>query len=361
MSITTAPKELPKDRITTLDGFRCICILWVMLCHYFVAYTPNETGTDFYPFHERFVHIALIRYGHLGVQCFFIISGFVIFMTLEKTKNIKQFVIKRFIRLWPTLFICSIITFITLSIIPYNGLRPDIFSFLPSLTITQPYIWNRYFGINTHFLDSVEWTLVIEVSFYAISSILYFTNKKSFFNNWLIYLTVLIALHFAIQPLGKTKLNYWLELYLFPTLMVYFAAGMYLYMLYEKRALKLIHHLIVAVLVVVQLVFWQNIVEDIFILAFLGLFFLFVYKPKAISFLSNGIVTKIGLWSYSIYLIHNWVGIALINKFSVLFKTDSPVLIILPTVVIVAILVVVIEALAKALTDKIIKPILSRL
>jgi peptidoglycan/LPS O-acetylase OafA/YrhL len=353
-------KNHPNQRIATLDGFRFLCILAVMLYHYFAAYTVQVTATDFYPYHDKFVHFYLFRYGYLGVQCFFIISGFVIFMTLEKTSTIKEFVIRRFIRLWPTLLICSLVSFATLHIFPYKWLSPNFAAFLPSLTITQPYLWGRFFNIGTYFIDGVEWTLVVEISFYAISSILYFTNKASFFFNWIIFVISLLSAHFLAEKLGLTKVGTWLDLYLFPIQMVYFTAGIYLYMLYENRRLRLFHHLTVISLVSVQLIYLQSFLEDIFLLAFIGLFLLFVYKPSSISFLSHSIIAKIGVWSYTTYLIHNWIGVVLINEFAKLFKTQSAALTIVPAVVVIILLVFAIENLAIALRDKIFKPLLAR-
>lgn len=353
-------KNHPNQRIATLDGFRFLCILAVMLYHYFAAYTVQVTATDFYPYHDRFAHFYLFRYGYLGVQCFFIISGFVIFMTLEKTSTIKQFVVKRFLRLWPTLLICSLVSFATLHILPYKWLPPNFAAFLPSLTITQPYLWNRFFNIGTYFIDGVEWTLVVEISFYAISSCLYFINKARFFNNWIIFVLVLLFAHFLVKPLGLAKLGILLDLLLFPIQMVYFTLGMYLYMLYKNRRLNVINHISVITLTVIQLTLMQSFLEDLFILGFIGLFLLFIYKPNSVSFLSYHIIAKIGLWSYTIYLIHNWIGVVLINEFAKLFKTQSAALTIIPAVVVITLLVFAIENLAIALRNKIFKPLLAR-
>ena len=42
-------------------------------------------------------------------------------------------------------------------------------------------------------------------------------------------------------------------------------------------------------------------------------FLLFIYKPQYIAFLSNALLTRIGLISYTIYLIHENIGVVLIN------------------------------------------------
>jgi peptidoglycan/LPS O-acetylase OafA/YrhL len=50
------------------------------------------------------------------------------------------------------------------------------------------------------------------------------------------------------------------------------------------------------------------------------LLFLFVYKPSMISFLGGTSISKVGIASYSIYLIHENIGVLLINKLSYLFN-----------------------------------------
>ena len=67
-------------RLFFLDGLRGIAILLVVLYHSFADW-PREL-----PYHEQYADIFLFHFGKYGVQLFFIISGFVIAMTLENAK-----------------------------------------------------------------------------------------------------------------------------------------------------------------------------------------------------------------------------------------------------------------------------------
>jgi len=70
-------------RIDTLDSLRVIAIGMVMLFHYLYLYNGK--------FYEiAYLQKELFKYGYLGVELFFIISGFVITLTL---KIVKTFVI----------------------------------------------------------------------------------------------------------------------------------------------------------------------------------------------------------------------------------------------------------------------------
>ena len=52
----------------------------------------------------------IFQFGYMGVDLFFIISGFVIYMSLKNTKCIKEFWISRFTRLYPTYWFSCLFT-----------------------------------------------------------------------------------------------------------------------------------------------------------------------------------------------------------------------------------------------------------
>jgi peptidoglycan/LPS O-acetylase OafA/YrhL len=77
-----------KIRISILDGFRAVAIISVMLYHYFSRWTPPNNKFSLYPYGNFYDYFV---WGKLGVQFFFIISGFVIYFTLKKTENLASF------------------------------------------------------------------------------------------------------------------------------------------------------------------------------------------------------------------------------------------------------------------------------
>lgn len=50
------------------------------------------------------------------------------------------------------------------------------------------------------------------------------------------------------------------------------------------------------------------------------LLLLFIYRPTVINFLGGKFISRAGIASYSIYLIHQNIGVLLINKLSYLFN-----------------------------------------
>ena len=77
------------NRIQFLDGLRGIAILLVICFHSYTRWPK------FVPYGHQFSDFYLFKYGYLGVQLFFLISGFVILMLLEKNKTFIQFIYKR--------------------------------------------------------------------------------------------------------------------------------------------------------------------------------------------------------------------------------------------------------------------------
>src|SRR5437763_15410416 len=74
--------------------------------------------------------------GHLGVELFFIISGFVILMTIERRKTVRAFAISRFTRLMPAFPAARVIASATLIFWPMPPLdTPTFGQFLAKLTM----------------------------------------------------------------------------------------------------------------------------------------------------------------------------------------------------------------------------------
>ena len=122
-------------RIESLDGLRGIAILLVILYHgYYIWY-------EYLPFGDKYSNVFLFKYGNLGVQLFFLISGFVILMSLEKTSSYLKFLKNRWIRLFPSMFVVSLIIFFTSSFFYERPLGiPPLKSLLPGLVFINPSI-----------------------------------------------------------------------------------------------------------------------------------------------------------------------------------------------------------------------------
>lgn len=146
-----------RKRLDSLDLLRFLAAAAVMFYHfYFIG--PLQ---GFWP---RTLYQPLAHWGDLGVDLFFVISGFVITLTSEN-RGTRAFIAARATRLFPAFLVCSAITAgmaITLPGISAGEILPR---WLASLSF-----FPRALGIEP--LSSVYWTLAIEIQFYALVALL---------------------------------------------------------------------------------------------------------------------------------------------------------------------------------------------
>ncbi len=118
----TVETSQPKQRIffPNLDGLRFFSFFAVFLYHCLisiVSYLP-DTSPAFYNGFE-----FLFQYGFLGVNFFFVLSGFLITYLLIKEKeftgriHVGNFYVRRILRIWPLYFLCVFIGFAVFAIL----------------------------------------------------------------------------------------------------------------------------------------------------------------------------------------------------------------------------------------------------
>jgi len=156
-----------RDRVPELDLLRFVAAASVVLFHLM----------------REGVGAVTARYGFMGVELFFIISGFVILWTASE-KSGPQFVATRLARLYPSFWLCVVIT--TGALI-WADRAPTPATFLANLTMVPK--WLGYPPV-----DAVYWTLVVEIYFYAIIFVLQVTRQLQrlewFLLAWLILCTL---------------------------------------------------------------------------------------------------------------------------------------------------------------------------
>jgi peptidoglycan/LPS O-acetylase OafA/YrhL len=97
-----------KTRFTEIDLLRFLAAFSVMFFHYTIR--GYADGDELSP--VKFSMLSIFsRYGYLGVDLFFLISGFVILMTAID-RSAKSFIISRMVRLYPAFWMCCTLTFL---------------------------------------------------------------------------------------------------------------------------------------------------------------------------------------------------------------------------------------------------------
>lgn len=300
METTTsvAKQKGKKSRFTELDSLRGIAVLTVMLYHYTFAYD----------FHFKLLsdHKFYMSHGNLAVHLFFIISGFVIFLTLEHSKKKADFLVSRFSRLYPTYWTAMFITIMFVTILPVPTLGNYTFKEIAvNLTMFQGFTKLRQ-------IDQVYWTLKMELTFYIIMYLV-FLNKMLRNIEWICLLWLALSLVSSIYPIPfKRYIDVMFVLEYAPL----FIAGINFYRIKSNGPTLLNHVLIIASFFVEAKWLLLHPDENYTSVAILGIiyvvFYLFIYEK--LSWLNNRVLIFLGTISYSLYLLHNVIGYSIIYR-----------------------------------------------
>jgi peptidoglycan/LPS O-acetylase OafA/YrhL len=139
-------------RLSQLDGLRAVAALSVVGFHYTARYDAALVHMQPLPFS--------LAWGHLGVELFFIISGFVILMTVDRARSPADFVFSGVSRLFPTYWVAVLLTALTLRAVQMPGYERSAFDIAVNLTMVP-----NQFGVAS--IDGAYWSLGIELMFYA--------------------------------------------------------------------------------------------------------------------------------------------------------------------------------------------------
>ena len=139
------------EEIDVLRGLAALCVLLSHYTSFGVRYLGASAGLD-------------LQYGYYAVELFFIISGFVIFFTIERCGSWREFAVLRCTRLFPTYWAALTL----MVVIEAAALGEKIWwhGYLANMTMLQEFL-----GVKD--LDDVYWSLAVEIAFYVDMAILF--------------------------------------------------------------------------------------------------------------------------------------------------------------------------------------------
>ncbi|MEU5596595.1 acyltransferase [Streptomyces sp. NPDC020298] len=211
------------SRLRALDGLRLVAALMVALYHYggrdgdVTRAWGSSPKLQFPTLHTYFA------YGCLGVQVFFVISGFVICMS-GWGRSLKSFFASRASRLLPAYWLAIVLVtaVFALPAVTFKAVSPS--DALVNLTmLQQPLGVDRVLG--------VCWTLWAEIRFYALFALLVVLPGASrrrvifFCAGWILAAAIAQGAH---QPL--------LDIVLMPEYAPFFVGGVGLYLVHRDRS-----------------------------------------------------------------------------------------------------------------------------
>lgn len=296
------------DRLEYVDALRGIAILGVLIVH--SAMVTGQTGG-----------ISILAFtGQRGVQLFYMVSAFTLYLSLDNPRKechrLSNFFIRRFFRIAPAFYLA-----IFANILLYV-LKPN-YSLLRGLGWFQVALGFLFLnGASPRGINAVAvggWSVAVETTFYLFLPLLhrYFRTVKS------------TALLFVISSALCGPLSVWLAhrasnpasqqyfaFYWFPVEFPVFALGMLAYCIWARYiwSIKGERELSLLLILASVLIFWGCLpfTDDQLYpssLLFLTLILALSIHPWAV--LVNPFTRFLGKISYSLYLFHFFVVIAL--------------------------------------------------
>ncbi|MDN3024663.1 acyltransferase [Streptomyces sp. S.PB5] len=304
-------RRRPDRRLYAIDGLRLAAALMVALHHYAGTYRADRPGnviwdrpvSDIMPTVFRFA-----SYGWIGVEIFFVISGFVICMSCWG-RTPRQFFVSRVIRLYPAYWFAIVFTTAVLVALPGVWTRQPLREVLLNFTMLQS-------GSGVGNVDGVYWTLWSELRFYLLFLLVVATGLT--YKKVVVFCCVWGAVA-MLAPVSKLPL---LELIANPDGAWYFIAGLALYLMHRFGQDLLLWGILGMAWLMGQLELGQRIDEVEHVSGWRGSVLIFTVFLLAMVAIALGATDRVrGKWlvtagalTYPLYLMHYVAGTTVINR-----------------------------------------------
>ena len=331
------------QKIKNIEFLRVFLIIAIVILHTCCSssWALNHVFPDVNFFDT--VH-NFLRQANNGVEGFFIIAGFLLFMTFKKSVSVKEFVIKKYIRLSPVIIFATIICAIaSLFGVMHFKVFPNLMTalllnhFIICFSIvSNPVLWFTsalFAGLLLFFLlikysngKNIIW---FSITISSISYLLLEIFQKGVFadpyHNYLCIFNVGF-----MRALGGIGL------------------GIFIACLYKNYSKFFnLNYLITTIFELIFLfltIYWMvlphhkhNCIEFVIVFSLLLLFFI-IKKGFISKFFEKDLWVKLGKYQYSLYVTHYVIGKILVNglwKNNVLFVHVHPVMALLITLFII--------------------------
>ena len=305
-----------------LNGVRFIAAFWVIVHH--IEQYKEKFGYDNQLFYTRFIRMI----GPLGVFLFFVLSGFLITSLLlvekERTKtiNIKNFYVRRVLRIWPLYYFTVFLGLFILPHISYLNISGESelikVDFTEKLILYLLILPNIVTGVFKHIpYLSQNWSIGVEEQFYYFWPWVIRQTKAS----KLLIIMILIFTFFyitrSLTVLYMPENGLWKYLNEFIkslriTCMILGAIGAYFtYFQLSSKYVQFTFHKGFQVFLYVTLilmlafgVYLPGINQEVYALIFTLILMNLAKNPNSILSLENSIFNYLGKISYGMYMYH---------------------------------------------------------
>jgi len=294
---------------SSLDGLRGVAIFLVLLFHLF------ERHQTLIPWLSDYAGLWPMKYGFLGVELFFMLSGFLIAQSLDESNGVAHFLFKRWWRLFPIMAAASALIFLTAGLLAERpqGI-PTFVDILPGLLFIHPYFFEKLLGTQLQPLEWSFWSLFVEIIFYITYAILYFLAKKKATGGLLLIFIFSFFLKLFSSYLG---INSSIVIKLVDSCFIYFGWFCIGTLIYRNVLVNSLKSKLLTFFVLCLSTYATTGVDFLGALMCLTLYLIFYFGVSSKflkKILSIKILTWLGFISYPLYLIHENALIALTIK-----------------------------------------------
>jgi peptidoglycan/LPS O-acetylase OafA/YrhL len=329
---------MKNTRVNEIDLLRFLAALSVVFYHYaFRGHAADALSTMPYPLFAPFA-----KYGYLGVELFFMISGFVVLMTAAASPRLRDFSISRIVRLYPAFWACCTITYaVTVAFGAPGDATPGQYlmnmTMLSGLSKVKP-------------IDGAYWSLLVEIRFYllvaAVLAIGRIHQAQMFIAIWLTACIALEIVPMLAMPMGWTPPNSlrYLRYLLIVDYASYFVAGATCYLIWVRGASLARFAILIASwgLAIFQVMpalreFEKRFQTDLNSNIVIGIITAFFVVMLLVSLRRTGSFARYrwplaGALSYPVYLLHQNIGYTIFNR---LYPAINPHVLLWGTIILV--------------------------
>ncbi|SET75910.1 acyltransferase family protein [Hymenobacter actinosclerus] len=317
-SLPSSPK-----RQYELDLLRFAAALAVVLFHYtFRGYAADGYSPIAYPELAPYT-----KYGYLGVELFFIISGYVILLSTYG-KTVRQFFVSRVTRLYPAFWVACTLTFVVERLWGKGPADPAMASNLEASF--RQYAYNMtmlqdFFGVTA--IDGAYWSLSIEITFYFIISLLIGYRLIRHID---VMLVLWLGCVFVTGSLPATAPFAYL---LFPQYAPYFIAGMVFQLLQQPAQRTYLRYLILFTsyhlavqnsLAQAELLgsTYHTVFSPLVVVSIITLFYLsfMLIALRIVTLNRFAWLAWLGVVTYPLYLLHSNIAFVAFHRIGHLFN-----------------------------------------
>lgn len=303
-----------KFKYPSINGLRAISIVLVLIYHLNLKSHILSGISDIKWLHSI---VYFIQDGHLGVNVFFVISGFLITsLLLQEEANsgkisIKYFYTRRMLRIFPAYYFLLLVYFLLQL---FHVIHISNASWITSITYT------KYFNWKFDWLTAHTWSLSVEEQFYLFWPLVFCCGKnfRKYITFGLLIIVPIIRIYISINPIDWinewtffTRIDaiatgclfafykdtiiekfkqYWTPIFYFSTCSLFFLR--YFPLLAQKIGLEFLF---------IPLGKTHGTLAN-FLIAIIMLYSIFGPQKIWFRFLNLKAVNYIGILSYSIYL-----------------------------------------------------------